>query len=148
MLGSPTAKLVLLQQPLNWRCELSEGRYKQPETGQQAVYVLHIPYGFGHIFGVNSGLQLSVGRQSPSSLQLISQHFHATNKEMRFGSIDHKTSVSQALKHQFCLLPNAGRVCSVNNYVVEVHDHENVPAIYDSSYCVLEMRRGVCQPKL
>ena len=148
MLGGPTAKLVLLQQPLNWRCELSEGRYKQPETGQQAVYVLHIPNGFGHIFGVNSGLQLSVGRQSPAYLQLISQHFHASNKEMLFGSIDHKTSASQALKHQFRLLPNAGRVRSVNNYVVKVHDQGNVPTIYDSSYCALEMHRGVCQPKL
>ena len=62
MLGSPGTKLVLLQQPLNWRCKLSEGRYGQSKTGQQAIYVLHIPNGFGHIIGVNSGLQLSVRR--------------------------------------------------------------------------------------
>ena len=99
ILGSPSTKLVLLQQPLNRRCQLSKGRYKQPETGQQAIYVLHIPNGFGHIVGINSGLQLNVGRQSPASLQPISQHFHAADKEMRLSSIDHKTSTSLALKH-------------------------------------------------
>ena len=45
MLGSSGTKLVLLQQPLNRCCKLGEGRHKQPETGQKAVYVLHIPNG-------------------------------------------------------------------------------------------------------
>ena len=67
---------------------------------------------------------------------------------MRFGSIDHKTGTSQELMHQICVLPNAGWVHSIHNYVVEIHDNGNVHAIYYSSYCALEMRMGIRQPKL
>ena len=56
MLGIPGTKFVLLQQPLNRHCELSEGRYEQPKTGQEAIYVLYIPNGFEHIFGINGDL--------------------------------------------------------------------------------------------
>ena len=68
MLGSSGTKLVLLQQSLNRGCELVEGRHKQPETGQEAVYVLHVPYGLGHIVGIYSRLKLSVRGQAPTSL--------------------------------------------------------------------------------
>ena len=60
MLGSPGTKLVFLQQPLNRRCELGEGWYKQPETGHKAEYVLYVSNGFRYIVGVNSRLKLSV----------------------------------------------------------------------------------------
>ena len=52
------------------------------------------------------------------------------------------------LKHQLRLLPSAGRVCPINNNIVEVDNNGNVPAIYDGTYCALEVRRGIRQPKL
>ena len=79
MLGSPGSQLVFLQQPLYWRCQLCERRYKQPETGQEAIYVLNIPNGLRHIVGIYSRLQLRIGGQAVPPLQLIAEHFHAAD---------------------------------------------------------------------
>ena len=79
MLGSPSYQLVFLKQPLYGRCQLCERRYKQPETGQEAIYVLNIPNGLGHIVGVYSRLQLRIGGQVVALLQLIAEHFHAVD---------------------------------------------------------------------
>ena len=79
MLRSPSSQLVFLQQPLYWRCQLCERQYKQPETGQEAIYVLNIPNGLRHIVGIYSRLQLRIGGQAAPPLQLIAEHFHAAD---------------------------------------------------------------------
>ena len=79
MLGSPSSQLVFLQQPLYWRCKLCERRFKQPETRQEAIYVLNIPDGFGHIVGICSRLKLRIGGQAMPPLQLIAENFHAAD---------------------------------------------------------------------
>ena len=79
MLGSPSSQLVFLQQPQYWRCKLCKRRDKQQETRQEAIYVLNIPDGFGHIVGIYSHLQLRIGGQVATPLQLIAEHFHAAD---------------------------------------------------------------------
>ena len=79
MLRSPRSQLVFLQQPLDRCCQLCERWYKQPETGQEAIYVLNIPNGLRHIVGVYSRLQLRIGGQAAPPLQLIAEHFHVAD---------------------------------------------------------------------
>ena len=79
MLGSPRSQLVFLQQLLYRRCQLCERWYKQPETGQEAIYVLNIPNGLRHIVGIYSRLQLRIGGQAAPPLQLIAKHLHVAD---------------------------------------------------------------------
>ena len=79
MLRSPSSQHVFLQKLLYWRYKLCERWDKQPETRQEAIYVLNIPDGFGHIVGIYSQLQLRIGGQAAALLQLIAEHFHGAD---------------------------------------------------------------------
>ena len=69
---------------------------------------------------------------------------------MQLGGVDHKASASQTLEHCFSLLPDTSRVRSIVVYddIIEVQYDRDVHIVHNSSYCALEMCRGIGEPEL
>ena len=81
-------------------------------------------------------------------LQLVPKYFHATNKKVQFGGIDHKAGASHMPKYYFSLLPDVCGVHLIYNNIVKIHYNRVVSTVYNSSYCALELYRGIGEPEL